>query len=128
MERTIAVKKLGKLLGKSMGYRIDSKAASRDEREAARAELKLALEARSKLEEEKNQRRRVLLEADAEYQKLDAAHKEARVHVDKLSSITRHYKITVGISNSMFFHIKAEGDSWEEVIDKLEKAGSTAAA
>lgn len=126
MERTIAVKKLGKLLGKSMGYRIDSKAASRDEREAARAELKLALETRSKLEEEKNQRRRVLLEADAEYQKLDAAYKEARVHVDKLSSITRHHKITVGISNSMFFHVKAEGDSWEEVIDKLQQEKSAA--
>ena len=56
MERTIAVKKLGKLLGKSMGYRIDSKAASRDEREVARAELKLALEARSKLEEEQAER------------------------------------------------------------------------
>ena len=121
MERTIAVKKLGKLLGKSMGYRIDSKAASRDEREAARAELKLALETRSKLEEEKNQRRRAILEADAEYQRLDAAHKEARVRVDKLSYITRHHKITVGISNSMFFHIKAEGDSWEEVIDQLTK-------
>ena len=126
MERTIAVKKLGKLLGKSMGYRIDSKAASRDEREAARAELKLALEARSKLEEEKNQRRRAILEADAEYQRLDAAHKEARVRVDKLSSITRHHKITVGISNSMFFHVKAEGDSWEEVIDKLQQEKSVA--
>jgi hypothetical protein len=35
--------------------------------------------------------------------------------------VTRHYKITVGVSNSMFFHIKAEGDSWEEVINQLTK-------
>ncbi len=119
MERSIAVKKLGKLLGKSLGYRISDKAPTQEEREAARIELKLACEARDKAREQKDARYKAILAADVEYQNLSAAAKAASERVGRLSSITRHYKITVGTTNSMFFYIKAEGDSWEEVIDKL---------
>jgi hypothetical protein len=121
MERSVAIKTLGKLLGKSLGYRIDPKAATREEREAARAALTPAIEERKKLEEQKNARCRAVLAADAEYQSLCAAYELSRKETDRLGSITRHYKITVGTTTSMFFHVRAEGDSWEEVIDKLTK-------
>jgi len=39
MERTIAIKKLGKMLGKSFGYRVDPRAPSREEREEATRRL-----------------------------------------------------------------------------------------
>ena len=119
MERTVAVKTLGKLLGKRLGYRIDTKAPTREERVVAQAALTPAIEERKKLQEQRDARSKAILAADAEYQSLVAAYRVARDQVDKLSSITRYYKITVGTSEGMFFHIRAEGDSWEEVIDKL---------
>jgi hypothetical protein len=67
MERAVAIKKLGKLLGKSFGYRLDPKAATREKREAARAALTPAIENRKKLEEQKNERCRAVLAADTEY-------------------------------------------------------------
>ena len=119
MERAAAISKLGKILGKKLGYRVDPKAPTREEREAARTKLPAAIAVRKALTEKKEARCKVLLEADAEYQALTAAYNKAREHTNKLSASMRHYKITVGVSDSMFFLIKAEGDSWEEVVDKL---------
>jgi hypothetical protein len=120
MERMIAVKKLGKLLGKSMGYRVDPKAATREEREAAQAALPAVTAECALLEQEKGARREAILLADEEYQRLVKAHGESRRQREKLFSQIHHHKFTVGTSNGMFFHVKAQGDSWEEVIDKLE--------
>jgi hypothetical protein len=119
MERTVAIKTLGKLLGKKLGYRVDAKAPTKEERAEARAALTQAIEERNKLVEQRDARSKAILAADAEYQRLLTDAKAARNHTDELSSITRHYKITVGTSEGMFFLVKAEGDSWEEVIDKL---------
>ena len=119
MERAVAIKKLGKLLGKKLGYRVNNKAPTPEERAAAEAELAPAIEERNKLKERRDERYKAILAADAEYQSLFAAHRVASEHIDRLSSITRHHKITVGISESLFFVVKAEGDTWEEVIGKL---------
>jgi|ERR1700685_326663 len=121
MQRADAIKKLGKMLGKNLGYRVDDKAATREERQAARAELTPAIAERKKLEEQKDERRRAILAADTEYQNLCAAYEAARKNTDRLGSIMSHFKITVGTTTSMFFHVRAEGDSWEEVIDQLTK-------
>lgn len=126
MERAVAIKKLGKILGKSLGYRINPKAPTQDEREAARLELPAAIKERNELNERRDARRRAILEADEEFQLLMTSYSAARDRVDRLSSVTRHHKITVGISSGMFFHVKAEGDSWEEIIDKLATAKQAA--
>lgn len=121
MERSVALKKkLGKLLGKKLGYRVDDKAPKADEREAAKAEFDLACQERNALKEKRDARHRAILEADAEYQSLFAAHRAASDRADKLSSLTRRYKFTVGVCGDMFFHVRAQGDTWEEVIDKLK--------
>lgn len=119
MERSVAVKKLGKLLGKKLGYRVNDKAPKRDEREAARAALTPAVEKRNALRAAREARLRAVLDADAEYQRLKAETKAANEHVDILASLTRCFKFTVGTSEGMFFLVKAEGDTWEEVIAKL---------
>lgn len=119
MERAVALKRLERLLGKKLGWRINPKAPTQEEREAAKAELPLAIEDRNALKEQRHARYQEILAADSEYQRLYGAHKAASERVDKLSSITRHHKITVGTSNGLFFVVKAEGDSWEEIIDKL---------
>lgn len=123
MDRAVAIKKLTKMLGKSLGYRVDPKAPTRDEREEAQKALKPAIEERNKLREKKEARLQAVLAADPEYQELKAACKAASEKVDRLSSISRHYKMTVGTTTDIaglgFFSVKAKGDSWEEVIAKL---------
>ena len=119
MERAAAIKTLGKLLGKKLGYRVDAKAPTQEERAEARAALTQAIEERNKLVERRDARSRAILAADAEYQSLLTDARAARERTNKLSSVAHHYKITVGTSEGMFFLVKAQGDSWEEVIDKL---------
>ncbi len=121
MERSVAVKKLTRLLGSRLGYRVDPTAPGQDEREAARAALPAAIAERNGVKEKRDARYTAILKADAEYQALKAEYTAASQRVDKLSSVTRHFKFTVGTSNGMFFHIRAEGDTWEEVIGKLQK-------
>ena len=122
MERIVAVKKLSKMLGKGFGYRINTKAPDQDEREAAKAALPEANAETKRLKEAKRARLEAVLAADAEYQTLKAAHKVAEDRAEKLFGISRHYKLTVGKSNGMFFHILAEADSWEDVIAKLQQS------
>lgn len=119
MERSVAINKLGRLLGKSMGYRIDLKAPTADERSAAQSELPAAVAIRNSISERKAARLSAILQADAEYQQLKADHEEARKRCDRLGSTTRHFKIMVGTSNDLFFHVRAQGDSWEDVISQL---------
>src|SRR5262245_7898548 len=116
MERSVAIKKLIKLLGNDVGWRIDQKAPKQDEREAARAALHPAVAERTVLLQDLAERREAILAADAEYQRLHADCKAARERVDKLTGIAHRYRFTVGVNNGVFFLVKAQGDSWEEVI------------
>lgn len=127
MERTTAIKTLGKMLGKGFGYRINTKAPTREQREVATDALPSAIEDRNKLKEQRDARYKALLLGDAEFQRLDAAAKSAGKRVDELSSIKRSRKITVGTSRGMFFMVSAEGDTWEEIIDKLKSENKKAA-
>ena len=119
MERAVAIKKLGKILGKSLGYRIDPKAPFQEQRDAARAELPDVNARKKTLNEQMIARSREILDADSEYRLLKANYNNLREYSEKLSSITMHYKITVGTSNGMFFTVRAQGDTWEQVIGKL---------
>lgn len=119
MERSVAIKKLRKLLGKNLGYRVDPKAPTPEEREAARKELEATKTEYEKLKEQREARYQAILAADAEYQSLKTALAAARERREKLASLMGHYKITVGTTSKMFFHVAADGDSWEEVIRKV---------
>lgn len=119
MERAVALKKLTKLLGKKLGYRVDAKAPTPEERAVAESQIAAATKERDELKAKRDERYKAILAADAEYQSLHAAHRIAADRVNELFSLIRHYKITVGTNEGLFFLHKAEGDSWEEVIDKL---------
>jgi hypothetical protein len=122
MERSVALNKLRKLLGKDFGYRIDSKACTREEREAAREQLPASNKERSDLEEKRRQRQQFLLDNDKEYQEINAARVAAVKRSQELLGKLHSSKITVGNSVAgLFFSVKAEGDNWEEVIAKLTK-------
>lgn len=123
MERAAAIKKLSKILGKSLGYRVDLKAPDQDDRNEARAKLPDATAKRKALSEQMEARRIAILQADAEYQQMKADHADAKKICDDLFAITCHYRFTVGTMGSIFFSVKAQGDSWEEVIAKLKEDG-----
>lgn len=119
MERTVALKKLEKLLGKKMAWRINPRAPTPEEREAAKLALPAARAKREAAEAEKNARYRAILDGDAEYQRLVIAHRESRKESEAIAGAISYRKITVGRTEGMFFMVRAEGDSWEEVIAKL---------
>ena len=119
MERAVAIKKLGKILGKSLGYRVDPKAPDQDERDEARAKLREIIPEREAKRAAVEARRKALLQADAEYQRLKDELEEIDKRRDRLSATNMHYRFTVGTSNSLFFTIKAQGDSWEDVIAQV---------
>ena len=119
MERATAIKKLGKILGKHFGYRVDPKAPDQDARDEALEILRKARPEREALRAAKEARCKALLQADEEYQRLKADYAEASKHYDRLLATTSHYRVTVGTTSEMFFHVKAQGDSWEDVISKL---------
>jgi hypothetical protein len=125
MERASAIKKLGALLGKNFGYQVDSHAPSADERVAAKEMLKPQTAKCSELERRMNDRRNEILNADATFQKLKTEYTEAREEREKLSSLMGQYKITVGTSTNLFFMVKARGDTWEEVIRKVQQTGDS---
>lgn len=121
MERAIALKKLTKMFGRKLGWRIDPKAATPEQRAAAKAKMAEAVASREALKAKKEERYRAILAADGEYQRLSADYKEARDRADNLFSIQHHKKLTVGTNEGLFFLVKAEGDSWEEIFEVLEK-------
>lgn len=124
MERSVALKRLSKVLGKKARYRVDQSAPSADEREASRVELSGAVAERNAANERLTARYNEILNADAEYQALKSTAIAARKRVEQISSRAYRKKITVGIDNGLFFHVKAEGDSWEEIFEKLARSES----
>ena len=122
MERNVAVKTLGKILGKEFGYRVDPKAPTSEERKAARDRLPALNATKTQAEKAMQDYRHALLANDAKYQELVKTWKAARTEVSKAASITHHFKITVGRStfNGLFFSVSAQGDSCEEVIAEVK--------
>ena len=119
MERAVAIKKLGKVLGKYFGYRVDSGAPDAEERAEAKQQLPALRAAEEQAEAAMKTRCAAVLAADREYQALVVAHRDARAARHKVSSVTSRYKITVGTTSDLFFHVKAQGDSWEDVIAQV---------
>jgi PHD/YefM family antitoxin component YafN of YafNO toxin-antitoxin module len=119
MDRNTAIKKLTRLLGKRLAWRVNPKAYTPEEREAAKAAFPAAAAERKRLTEQREARYQAILAADAEYQSLREQEREARKRAEHLSGVMMSRKISVGLDTGLFFHVKAEGDSWEEVIGKL---------
>lgn len=128
MDQATAIKKLGKLLGKQFGYRIDKQAPTRAERDAAREALSAANVERKSLGEKREARVKALLEADDEYKALNAAYRNAQTRAELLLSTSHRYRLTVGKTVAgMFFSVHAEGDNWQEVVDKVAAKHKAAA-
>jgi len=120
MERNAALKIVQKLLGnpKGFGYRVDSRALDAEHRAAAQVELK-TLEAIQKDAVDRMEERKRHLLQDPTYVELVGKAKAIRKRANEVRGEVYARKIAVGISNSLWFSVKADGDSWEEIIKKL---------
>jgi len=125
MDKSVAVKKLRQAIGKGFGYRENPRAGTREDREKAKSELKVATAERQRLKDAIYARERELHMGDEQWLTLQAAYKEAGKRTSTLSGKAHYHRITVGHSESIggfgFFHVKAEGDNWQEVLDKVTK-------
>jgi hypothetical protein len=120
MNKTQALAKLKPILGKSMGYRVDDTAPDAEERERRRVAYREAHIAAIAAREASKARHKALVEGDAEYQALSAAAAKAEKYKESLPA-AHHYRITVGRNESFFFSVKAQGDTWDEVVSQLCK-------
>ena len=128
MNRTQALAKLKKVLGKNLAYREDPAALVGDEREAAKVKREVLHDAKKLIGELRDARRAEVLAADAEFQRLKGQYERAREAADKAGAEVFGRRITVGTRSGVggfhFFNVKAEGDNWQEVVDKLTGSGT----
>src|SRR5215510_10023717 len=103
MERSVAIKKLGKLIGKDLGYRVDPEAPDAAGRAEAQGQFKGLFAEKQAAEKAMTDRKMELLRGDTQYQELKAAYQAARLAADKMSSRAHRYKFTVGKVSTLFF-------------------------
>lgn len=119
MNKKQALAKLRKLLGPRAMYEIRERAPSADERFAIRAALREKVPERNAAKEAMDARRRELLQ-DPEYRQMVERYQALASEVDRMTSITHSYRISVGKNLGLCFEIAAQGDTWGDVFEKLE--------
>jgi hypothetical protein len=112
--------KLNKLLGKGWRYRLDPKAPSAEERAEALAQLPGAEAEYNAAQKACRDRVEALLAGDADYQRLRAARDAAQARQRDLWARVKASRITVGTQDQLWFSVHAEGDTWAEIVTKLE--------
>ena len=119
MKQTTALAKLRRLLGNKLAYRVDGKAATADARSAAQQAARQLAGQRQAAQELLDQRRAAVLAADEEYQRLKQLVRSLSTEHARLRSIVLSSPITVGVMDHGFLNVKAVGDTWAEVVDKV---------
>lgn len=118
-----ALAKLKPFLGPHAAYRMNPHASDADERAAALLELPALRANRDALKAARSKRAEELLANDAEYQRLKSEEKLATDRHSVTWGRSQSYRITVGHTSSMFFHVDAQGDTWADVLTKLATKG-----
>jgi len=120
MNATQALTKLRKLLGPKAGIQDDKRPSSPELREAAAIERRAAKERKGTCEELLNARRKEILAADVEYQRLRAEFDVARIALEK-APWPHYYRYTAGTVSSLFFSVRCQADTLAELVAEVEK-------
>lgn len=120
MKDGTALKKLVKLLGSRAAYRKDKGAPGAAGRAVASAEFQRLRPLVEAAKAARDARYRELLQ-DPKYRELVAEHDALRKELQEAGSQSRRYAITAGKDMGLFFSVAAEGDTWPEVLEQLEK-------
>jgi hypothetical protein len=120
MTRQEAIKKLGRIYGKKAGYRVADGAANADERAAASQALKELRALNRELDAQIDKRRAELLNVP-DYNELLKTRSSIKQQMNTAMSVAASHKFTAGYVSGMgFFHVEAQGDTWEEIFAKIE--------
>jgi hypothetical protein len=119
MNQQQAIAKLRKMLGPKMAARVNEKALPGEKR-AEESRKVPALQARTRELEAALHARRAELLADPAYQALKAELEAARNAADLTRHRAAQKRITVGVNSALFFHVRAEADTWAEVVAIVE--------
>jgi seryl-tRNA synthetase len=123
MTRDQAFKKIRKLLGPKAAADVRGDISSPEKRERASESLKFLRTRREELDAKITARQKELLDVP-DFQALLEERRKLRKEVDSFQGEALHYKFMAGrisgVGGISFFHVEAQGDTWEEVIAKLE--------
>jgi hypothetical protein len=126
MERSTALRRLRKILGKDFGYQVNTSSIPRDLREDEKPEFEAAVKRRERAQAELTRMRTehmTKLEATAEYKAAQEELRQCREKASELGGRQMMRRFTVGTANRLFFHVDAQGDTWEEVFAELQRKG-----
>jgi hypothetical protein len=131
MNTAQALKELRKLLGLNAGIQDSKRPTSPELRERQRAARHAGQELKQAAQAAMEARRAEVLKGDTEYQRLLAEYTAARQALDKLP-YGQHYRYSAGSTGrsgiaAMFFTVAAEGDTLEELIEKVKAKQQDAA-
>jgi len=117
-----ALTKLRKAIGPKIGWHENNKALDAAGRAAADIEATKLREQERALKAEVDALRAKLLDVP-EYIELCKRLSIVRKRADNEQSASHRYRITVGKSMDIFFHVIVEGDNWEDVIARAKEKG-----
>jgi len=120
MNEKTAIKSARKLLGPKMAFREDPRAPSAERRAEALQNLPAMRQALEAADAACNRRREELL-ADPLYRELTEKRAQARALHDAERRVAFRYRLTVGTATGWSFAVKAQGDTWADVIEELER-------
>ena len=120
MNGTQALKRARELLGRRAMIRVRKPYCTPEQREAARVNRDAVVAAREASRTARDARRRELLAADAEYQRLSEAARQAQDDYEVACARMQSYAVSVGIDAGICFEIRAQGDTLADAIAKLE--------
>lgn len=128
MTRQEAWQRLVRLFGeKRAGYRVAKAISSPEKRQKAK-EAADALHARWTDVKTRREARAKELLSDSLYQELEAESRALYRARDQALAEAGAYRFTIGTSDGMFFHVSAQGDTWEECFAKLDATQQKAKA
>jgi hypothetical protein len=122
MERSTAIRKLTKVLGRRAYWRIGQSVTSPDRRREYTLRTLDNAFAVAMLDRDLSIRREALLNADETYQALKKA--RAASVAEREQTLQRGgggFKFEVGLSDGFIMSPKAYGDTWEQVFEQLQQ-------
>jgi hypothetical protein len=119
MNLTQAKAAMARLVGKRATWRYDDKAPGAEEREGLWAKSQALADVTAQAKAALDARRAELLR-DPDYLRLKAAWVAAHKEHSEAFSRARRHRVCIGRSNGIFNVVLAEGDNWQDAIDKLE--------
>jgi len=120
MTRQEAFKKLQKLFGKKALYRVHTELSSPEKRQQAREAMEALRAKHEDVKVRRDARQKELL-ADPTYQELVVEARALYQALDRARGEMSYYKFSIGTNEGFAYMVEAQGDTWEQCFEELER-------